>query len=237
MAMVSYSNNDIKFFNKSEEIFDDNQSEIIELTYSCNLKKLPKEICNLTNLKIFQCNYMQRKINIEEMTEKIPIFMPLEIGKLDNLREFYCTCNFLVYLPKELGNLKNLKLLDCSYNELIEIPDEIYNLKKLKHLNLRHNHLKEISKDIHKLVELKFFACHYNNLKELPIEIINCINLKTIHCLNNEIVMNPIIQRFIDRINNINNHNLYGDTQSVHASSIQKSIKESIINLLNDKYY
>ena len=48
--------------------------------------------------------------------------------------------------------------------------------------------------------------------------------------------MNPIIQRFIDRINNIKNHNLYNDGQNVHASSVQQSIGESIINLLKDTY-
>ena len=48
--------------------------------------------------------------------------------------------------------------------------------------------------------------------------------------------MNPIIQRFIDRHRNINNHNLYNDGQNVHTSSVQQSIKESIINLLKDTY-
>ena len=48
--------------------------------------------------------------------------------------------------------------------------------------------------------------------------------------------MNPIIQRFINRHQNINNHNLYNDGQNVHASSVQQSIKESIINLLKDTY-
>ena len=48
--------------------------------------------------------------------------------------------------------------------------------------------------------------------------------------------MNPIIQRFIDRHRNIKNHNLYNDGQNVHISSVQQSVKESIINLLKDTY-
>ena len=48
--------------------------------------------------------------------------------------------------------------------------------------------------------------------------------------------MNPIIQRFLDRCRNINNHNLYNDGQNVHMTSVQQSIKESIINLLKDIY-
>ena len=54
--------------------------------------------------------------------------------------------------------------------------------------------------------------------------------------ISNELRMNPIIQRFIDSIYNINNHNLYDDGQNVHMSSIQYSIKKSIINLLKDTY-
>ena len=57
-----------------------------------------------------------------------------------------------------------------------------------------------------------------------------------IHYINNEIIMNPIIQRFIDRRQNIKNHNLYKDGQNVHASSVQQSIRDSIINLLKDTY-
>ena len=103
--------------------------------------------------------------------------------------------------------------LDCSYNELTELPKELSNL-----------------------INLQSFGCHDNNLKELPIEIINCINLTYFNYSNNEIVMNPIIQRFINRHQNINNHNLYNDGQNIHASTIQQSVKDSIMNLLNDKY-
>ena len=34
----------------------------------------------------------------------------------------------------------------------------------------------------------------------------------------------------------INNHKIYADGQNVHSSSIQKSVRESIINILNDKF-
>jgi hypothetical protein len=68
------------------------------------------------------------------------------------------------------------------------------------------------------------------------MEIINCTNLRYLNIYNNEIEMNNIIQRFIVRRMNINNHELYNNGQNIHTSSIQESIKQSIINLLNDKY-
>ena len=45
---------------------------------------------------------------------------------------------------------------------------------------------------------------------------------------------NPIIQRVIQRIKNRPNGNtIYNDRQNVHSSSIQKSIRDSIYNLMN----
>ena len=108
-------------------------------------------------------------------------------------------------------NQLNIKYLDCSNNQLTELPIEICHL-----------------------INLRWFNCSYNQLTNIPIEIINCRNLRYIYYIGNEIIMNPIIQRFIDRIRNINNHNLYIDNQNVHSSSIQESVKKSIINLLKD---
>jgi membrane carboxypeptidase/penicillin-binding protein len=52
-----------------------------------------------------------------------------------------------------------------------------------------------------------------------------------------ENVLNPIIQRLIQRIENRANRNngntIYTDTQNVHSSSIQQSIRDSINNLMN----
>ncbi len=140
MIHVKYINNSTKKFVNLNEIFDENQLDIIQLT-------------ELPELKEFS----------------------MENG---------------VFFPKELGNLINLQYFDCSNNKLTE----------------------------------------------LPIEIINYRNLINFYYSNNEIVMNPIIQRFIDRHENINNHNLYNDGQNIHTSTIQLSVKDSIMNLLNDKY-
>ena len=64
----------------------------------------------------------------------------------------------------------------------------------------------------------------------------NFLILRYFYYSNNEIIMNPIIQRFINRMDNIENHKLYNDGQNVHTSSVQQSIGNSIINLLKDTY-
>jgi hypothetical protein len=77
-----------------------------------------------------------------------------------------------------------------------------------------------------------------NKIKELPLEIINLRNLTHFKYGLNPIenLLNPLINRFIRRIENRggNIHNLYTDTQNVHSSSIQQSIKDSIYNLMNE---
>ena len=54
---VEYINGTTKEFNNLDEIFNDNQLNIIKLYNNNNeLKELPKEICNLINLQHFNCS-------------------------------------------------------------------------------------------------------------------------------------------------------------------------------------
>ena len=119
------------------------------------------------------------------------------------------------------------------FNNLDEIFDD--NQLNIIYVDCSNIQLKELPKEIGNLINLQEFDCSLNQLKELPLEIINCRNLRYFTYANNEIVMNPIIQRFIDRHQNIKNHGLYNDGQNIHTSSIQDCVKQSIINLLNDK--
>jgi Leucine-rich repeat (LRR) protein len=123
-------------------------------------------------------------------------------------------------------------------NQIKEIPKEIQYLTQLKELYVSGNQIKELPKEIQYLVQLKFFYLSSNQIKELPLEITNLRNLDTFTYLNNPIenLLNPIINRFVQRIKNRggNIHNLYTDNQNVHSSSIQQSIKDSIYNLMKE---
>jgi len=120
------------------------------------------------------------------------------------------------------------------FNKIKDIFDD--NQLNIIYLNCSRQNLKELPVEIGHLINLQYFCCLNNKLSEFPIEIINCRNLIEIRYFGNEIIMNPVIQRFLDRHHNINNHILYDDKQNVHTSSVQQSIKESIINLLKDTY-
>ena len=127
--------------------------------------------------------------------------------------EIYCSGNKITEIPKEICQLINLHTFICSSNQITEIPKEIF-----------------------QLINLHTFGCSSNKITEIPIDIINCRNLTDISIYGNEIELSPIIQRFINRMGNILNHKIYNDAQNIHASSIQKSVRDSIICLLNDKY-
>jgi Leucine-rich repeat (LRR) protein len=102
MIHVKYINNSTNKFTNFNEIFDENQLDIIELScFNNKLTELPKELGNLINLKIFNCSY-------NNLTE-----LPKELGNLINLKIFNCSYNNLTELPKELGNLINLQEFDC----------------------------------------------------------------------------------------------------------------------------
>ena len=100
------------------------------------------------------------------------------------------------------------------------------------------NEIKEIPKEIQYLTRLKILWITYNQINVLPLEICHLQNLKHFDYYNNptENLLNLIIQRFINRIGNSNHHikNVYNDSQNIHSSSIQQSVKTSIYKLTKE---
>jgi Leucine-rich repeat (LRR) protein len=173
-------------------------------------------------------------------TQRIDIFnknikeIPKEIKYLTQLTELCLYCNLIKEIPKEIQFLIQLTKLYLGYNKISELPKEIQFLIKLKNLFVFNNQIKEIPKEIQFLEKLYYLHLSNNQIKEIPIEIINLRNLTIFYYYDNPIenLLNPIINRFINRIKNKQIYNIHNDTQNVHSSSIQQSIKDSIFNLL-----
>jgi hypothetical protein len=195
-----------------------------EYIYKVNkhIKEIPIEIQFLTQLT---------ELNLHENNIKE---IPKEIHFLTQLTKLNLGINQIKEIPNEIQFLTQLTILHLNSNELKEIPKEIQYLTQLTELNLGQNNIKEIPKEIQFLIQLTDLYLHYNQITELPLEIINLRNLIYFYYKNNPIenLLNPIINRFINRINNKQIYNIHNDTQNVHSSSIQQSIKNSIFNLL-----
>jgi len=80
------------------------------------------------------------------------------------------------------------------------------------------------------LPNLEYFNCSNNNLTILPVCILNFRNLKYIDIEYNIIELSLQMARFINRIDNrsIKEINVYNDSQNIHNSNIQLTVRESI---------
>ena len=225
-----------------------NLTQLTELDLSNNqLTQLPREIGNLTqltwlNLSDNQLTQLPRVIgNLTQLT-RLYLYnneltqLPSEIGNLTQLTRLYLSGNQLTQLPSEIGNLMQLTCLYLSGNKLTQLPTEIGNLTQLTHLELQGNQLTQLPSEIGQLTQLTKLYLFNNRLTQLPTEIGNLTQLTYLSLQGNPIenTLNPIIQRFLQRIENkTNKKNIYSDTQNVHSSSIQQSIKDSIHALMN----
>jgi Leucine-rich repeat (LRR) protein len=152
------------------------------------------------------------------------------LGQL-NLQILDCKCNNLTTLGQL--NLPNLQILDCKCNNLTTLGElNLPNLQQLDCVNNKLTTLGELN-----LPNLQELYCYNNQLITLPLWLINT-RLNYIDYENNAIDNLPLtLIRFINRIQqgNINDLHVYNDSQNIHNSSIQLTVKNSI-NKLSDKF-
>ena len=185
------------------------------------------------NGKSFNKDIKELNLSSNQLTELLS-----EIGNLARLTHLYLNNNQLTELPREIGNLTQLTNLDLSNNKLTQLPNEIGNLTQLNVLYLSNNQLTELPREIGQLTQLTYLYLSSNELTQLPSEIGNLTQLTWLDLHGNPIenTLNPIIQRLLQRMQNkTNKKTIYSDTQNVHSSSIQKSIKVGVHALMN--YY
>lgn len=199
-----------------------NLSRLTNLYLHANrLTSIPPEIGNLTNLGELHLDNNQLAS------------IPLEIGNLKNLRSLAVGHNQLTAFPPEIGNLTNLTSLYLNHNRLTSIPLEIGNLTRLVRLSITHNQLTFLPSEFGNLTNLTTFSVSYNQLTALPPEFGDLTNLHIFFLDNNPIENIPLnVARLLNRQKTI--RGVYGDTQSVHNSSIQTTLKNSIMRLLKE---
>ena len=186
------------------------------------LTSFPQGICNMRNLKV-----------LSMCTNRLT-YLPLEIGNLQNLNSLFLEYNNIISFPQGICNMRNLKLLSMCINSITSLPPEIGNLQNLEILNLSGNTLTSLPPEIGNLLNLEILNLSNNTLTSLPPEIGNITNLYTLLTAGNEITYIPRnVRRIIERQRHA--QGIYRDVQSVHNSTIQRTIKESIMRLLKER--
>ena len=231
------------------EIFMLNNLEHLYLQEN-RIKTIPKEIGVLKKLKTlnFEQNLittipveisMLKNLEYLNMGNNHLTSVPDEIGMLINLEDLYIDNNLLKEFSESICDLSNLKVLSLSENNIISIPSNINNMRGLEELFLSDNEISHIPTELCDLYEnLNELVIDVNQITQLPIEIINLENLTYFQYHDNPIdnLLNPVIQRFIERfttnVNYNDDHTVYTDSQNIHASSIQQHTKDSIQKLL-----
>ena len=157
--------------------------------------------------------------------------LPDSIFALTNLRELYLYGNLLTTLPNSICNLTNLRILYLNENRLTTLPDSISLLTNLHTFGLSHNRLTTLPNSISTLTNLQALNVDNNQLTTLPPCLSNLRRLQNFYYVNNPIDHIPAnVLRMINRNKTV--QGVYNDSQSVHNSTIQKSLLDSINRLL-----
>ncbi|KAG8092641.1 hypothetical protein GUJ93_ZPchr0012g21189 [Zizania palustris] len=112
-----------------------------------------------------------------DLSENRIMALPSTIGSLRYLTKLDLHSNQLINLPDTFGELSNLIDLDLHANQLKSLPTSFGNLMSLANLDLSSNMLKVLPDCLGKLVNLRRLIVETNELEELPYTIGSCTSL------------------------------------------------------------
>jgi hypothetical protein len=162
------------------------------------------------------------------------IYLWCDLNKLENLNDDYqlintisCSYNNLTEIPY----YPDLMFINCSNNKIIKIEEYPF----LNHLYCYKNRLTQLSN----YPFMKELDCSDNLITTIP-NILEWNDLSEFYYSGNPVeYIPPNIVRRLEQIRNrfinMNGRNIFNDTQNVHNHNIQKSISDSIQNIISDK--
>uniref|UniRef100_A0A0D9XMS6 Plant intracellular Ras-group-related LRR protein 5 n=1 Tax=Leersia perrieri TaxID=77586 RepID=A0A0D9XMS6_9ORYZ len=112
-----------------------------------------------------------------DLSENRIMALPSTIGSLRYLTKLDLHSNQLINLPDTFGELSNLIDLDLHANQLKSLPASFGNLTSLANLDLSSNMLKVLPDCLGKLTNLRRLIVETNELEELPYTIGSCTSL------------------------------------------------------------
>ncbi len=211
-----------------------------KLYCGCNRIKTLQPLSNCVNLQTFFCHNNLIK-SIEPLSNCV------------NLQQFDCHDNQITTL-EPFHNCVNLQVLNFSYNYIASLKP-LHNFPNLQTLYCGGNKITTLE-PLSICVNLQILNCWKNQITTLePLSV--CVNLLELYFSRNQITSlepliylirlryidysnNPIevptlqIQRMLNRIVSNKKSSIYKDNQNVHDTEIQRTVCDSVQNLLKD---
>jgi len=236
LELLDLSHNNIKIIGGLNEL-----KQLQELYLSGNQIEVIEGLNELKQLQILNLSYNQIRIigRLDELKQlqilnlsynKIRIVEGL--NELKQLQELNLYGN-QIRIVGGLDELKQLKKLYLSNNK-IEVIEGLNELKQLQKLRLNNNKIK-IVEELDELKQLHLLSLYNNQITVIPLSIMNLKKLNHLFYDTDNIQLNPIIKRFLNRNKlKTNKLSIYNDSQNVHDSEINTSIRDSIYSIMND---
>ncbi|CAD6204561.1 unnamed protein product [Miscanthus lutarioriparius] len=114
-------------------------------------------------------------------------WLPVSLGKLQDVTELDLSENRIMALPSTIGSLRYLTKLDLHSNQLINLPDTFGELSSLIDLDLHANQLKSLPTSFGNLTSLANLDLSSNLLKVLPDCLGKLKNLRRLIAETNEL--------------------------------------------------
>nr|XP_010919876.2 plant intracellular Ras-group-related LRR protein 5 [Elaeis guineensis] len=114
-------------------------------------------------------------------------WLPLSLGKLEDVTELDLSENRIMALPSTIGSLRFLTKLDIHSNQLINLPDSFGELSNLVDLDLHANRLKSLPASFGNLTSLVNLDLSSNQFSVLPETLGNLTKLRRLNIETNEL--------------------------------------------------
>jgi len=209
--------------NKTKRIRFSRHDTITVLSLSENeLKRIPRSIRKLTNLKILNLsnNHIKR---IPRWLKRMSALEDLDLNynrlkltrasirRLQNMRILQLGGNQLTELPDNIGSLHRVKKLNLGKNQLSGVPASMVQLDSLNTLIFYSNKFRYIPLEITQLPHLAELDYYYNELETVPLELGNMTQLKRLYLAFNQLETLPDTLRNLQQLRYFYvHHNLLG---------------------------
>lgn len=117
--------------------------------------------------------------------------LPIDIGKMINLKVLQANRNDLISVPTVLDQLQSLTHVSLSTNNFRVIPEDIINLTNLVALDMSRNMITEVPSGIGALSHLEHLVLYGNRISILPGEIGDLNSLTLLQLSENRITRLP----------------------------------------------